>query len=204
MREVNKARRRSSWSKCSRQATKANVLNGSGRGSIASNGPVSTYCGRSRPRPWMPQLGGKRAYSGRLGKDRSLDESQHSSASPKWGLPSIETLADVSWTACWAICGPRGLRTQAPRRVQVHGNYGATIVSEETILTASSRHFRRCADRRAWQWGFKRSSPCGSSFQRPAALETGRDLARTAAFGQNHADPVASAWDPVAAAASRP
>jgi hypothetical protein len=45
---------------------------------------------------------------------------------------------------------------------------------------------------------------CGSPFQRPAALETGRDLARTAAFGQNHADPVASAWDPVAAAASRP
>jgi hypothetical protein len=127
----------------------------------------STFSGRRRPRPWTPQLGGKRAYSGRLGKDRSLDESQHSSASPKWGLPSIETLADVSWTACWAICGPRGLRTQAPRRVQVHGNYGATIVSEETILTASSRHFRRCADRRAWQWGFKRSSPCGSLFKRP-------------------------------------
>jgi hypothetical protein len=31
----------------------------------------------------MSQKGGKRAYSGRLGKDRSLDESQHSTASPK-------------------------------------------------------------------------------------------------------------------------
>ncbi|MFZ3324790.1 MAG: hypothetical protein WA231_02355, partial [Methylocella sp.] len=30
--------------------------------------------------PGMSQKGGKRAYSGRLGKDRSLDESQHSSA----------------------------------------------------------------------------------------------------------------------------
>src|ERR1700691_4608663 len=47
------------------------------------------HCGSGR---WTSQLGGKRAYSGRLGKDRSLDESQHSSASPTWGLPSIETL----------------------------------------------------------------------------------------------------------------
>jgi hypothetical protein len=30
---------------------------------------------------WTPQLGGKRAYRGRLGKDRSLGESRHSSAS---------------------------------------------------------------------------------------------------------------------------
>jgi hypothetical protein len=30
------------------------------------------------------QKGGKHAYSGRLGKDRSLGESQHSNASPKY------------------------------------------------------------------------------------------------------------------------
>ena len=33
--------------------------------------------------------------------------------------------------------------------------------------------------------------------------DTGRELGRGPAFGQNHADPVASAWDPVAATASR-
>ena len=31
----------------------------------------STYCGRSQPRAWTLQLGGKRACTGRLGKDRS-------------------------------------------------------------------------------------------------------------------------------------
>src|SRR5271166_286426 len=63
-------------------------------------------------------------------------------------------LADVSWTACWAMCGPEGLRTQAPWRVQVHGNYGATIVSEEPFSRPHRGTFRRCADRRAAQWGF--------------------------------------------------
>ena len=30
--------------------------------------PESTYCGRSRPRPWTPRLGGVRAYRSRQGK----------------------------------------------------------------------------------------------------------------------------------------
>jgi len=42
------------------------------------DGPESTYCGRSRPRPWTPQLGGKYAYRVRLGKDRSPERSRHS------------------------------------------------------------------------------------------------------------------------------
>jgi len=37
-----------------------------------------TYCGRSRPRPWTPQLGGKHAYSGRPRKDRSSPQSRRS------------------------------------------------------------------------------------------------------------------------------
>ena len=43
--------------------------------------PESTYCGRRRPRSWTPQLGGKRAYRGRLGKDRNACQSRHSIAS---------------------------------------------------------------------------------------------------------------------------
>ena len=66
-----------------KEASNASDRPGAQRSSQAIERPESTYCGRSRPRPWTPQLGGKRAYSGRLGKDRSLDESQHSSASPK-------------------------------------------------------------------------------------------------------------------------
>ena len=42
--------------------------------------PELTYCGRSRPRPWTPQLGGDRASRGRLGKDRSPRDSRHSIA----------------------------------------------------------------------------------------------------------------------------
>ena len=39
------------------------------------------YCCRTRSRPWTPQLGGLRAYRGRLGKDRSLHEGRPSIAS---------------------------------------------------------------------------------------------------------------------------
>jgi hypothetical protein len=41
---------------------------------------VSTYCGRSRPRSWTPQLGGYRAYGCPLRKDRSPRHSSHSTA----------------------------------------------------------------------------------------------------------------------------
>jgi hypothetical protein len=37
-----------------------------------SGRPESTYCGRSGPRPWTGQLGGYRAFRGRLGNDRSV------------------------------------------------------------------------------------------------------------------------------------
>jgi hypothetical protein len=47
----------------------------------------STYCGRSRPRPWTPQLGGKRAYEDRLGKDRSAPQSRHYIAGAKYASP---------------------------------------------------------------------------------------------------------------------
>src|SRR5208283_1113525 len=43
--------------------------------------PESTYCGHRRPRRWTGQLGGERAYKGRLGKDRNLGETRHSIAS---------------------------------------------------------------------------------------------------------------------------
>jgi integrase len=43
----------------------------------------STYCGRSRLQPWTRQLGGKRAYEGRFGEDRSARRSRHSVASEK-------------------------------------------------------------------------------------------------------------------------
>jgi len=33
-----------------------------------SGRPESTYCGRSPPRPWTPQMGGKRTYNGRQGR----------------------------------------------------------------------------------------------------------------------------------------
>jgi hypothetical protein len=51
------------------------------RGIARSGRQESTYCGRSRPRPWTPQLGGERAYMGYLGKDRNPGESRCSSAS---------------------------------------------------------------------------------------------------------------------------
>ena len=38
----------------------------------------STLSGHTGPRPWTPQLGGERAYKGRLGKGRSLGHSRHS------------------------------------------------------------------------------------------------------------------------------
>jgi hypothetical protein len=53
----------------------------SGRWSRAIEWRGSTFSGPSRPRPWTPQLGGKRAYSGRLEKDRSPRQSRHSIAS---------------------------------------------------------------------------------------------------------------------------
>src|SRR5580658_8251332 len=43
-----------------------------------------TYSGRSRPRPWTPQLGGNRAYRNRLGKDRSPRHGRHSIANTEY------------------------------------------------------------------------------------------------------------------------
>src|SRR5271157_6146431 len=53
---------------------------------LSDGRPESTYCGRSRSRPWTPQLGGERAFRVLLGKDRCPGESRHSSASQKWLL----------------------------------------------------------------------------------------------------------------------
>jgi hypothetical protein len=117
--------------------------------------------------------------------------------------PEPEMSHAVSWTACWAMCGPRGLRTQAPRRVQVHGNFGATIVSEEPFSRPHQGTFANAPIAELGSGGF-------SAVRRAAAFSSAPPLSRQAmiwwiaAFDQNHADPVASAWDLVAAAASRP
>jgi len=55
----------------------------SGRRLLLDGRPESTYCGRSRPRPWTPQLGGKRAYKGRRGKARFPRDSRRSIVSSK-------------------------------------------------------------------------------------------------------------------------
>jgi hypothetical protein len=44
------------------------------------------YCGRSRPGPWTPQLGGKRAQWGRLGRDRCPRHSRRSIRRPNSGF----------------------------------------------------------------------------------------------------------------------
>ena len=51
-----------------------------------ASSPESTYCGRSRPRPWTPQLGGKRTYRGRQRRRAKATVPQivkESSASPR-------------------------------------------------------------------------------------------------------------------------
>jgi hypothetical protein len=62
---------------------------------------VSTYCGRSRPRPWTPQLGGERAYKDRLGKDWSPRQSRHSVR----GWRSIRASCPHPWRGIGAGAG---------------------------------------------------------------------------------------------------
>jgi hypothetical protein len=45
--------------------------------------------GRSRPRPWTPQLGGERAYKSRLSKDRNACQSCHSVATANQASPPL-------------------------------------------------------------------------------------------------------------------
>jgi hypothetical protein len=56
-----------------------------------------------------------------------------------------------------------------------YGNYGATIVSEETILTASSRHFVDAPIEELGSGGLSEARRA-AAFKRPAALEAGHDL----------------------------
>ncbi len=97
------------------------------------------------------------------------------------------------------MCGPQGLRMQAPWRVQVHGNYGATIVSHDLI----EAHFVDAPIAELRSGGLSAARPAAAFSSAPPLLRQAM-IWWIAAFDQNHADPVASAWDPVAAAASRP
>jgi hypothetical protein len=104
MRQVNKARRGSSWSKCSCQATKANVLNWSGQGSIVSNGPVSTLSGHTQvaltdpsgsPHSWRREARWARSRtsptrsSRTRGRGRRIRRSLSGSRSPASRQPEI-------------------------------------------------------------------------------------------------------------------
>jgi hypothetical protein len=66
--------------------------------SAHSGRPESTFSGHRRSRSWTPQLGGKRAYRSRQGKDRSARQSRHSIPSAKWGpLPETELQIERSY-----------------------------------------------------------------------------------------------------------
>ena len=76
--------------------------------STQSERPESTYCGRSKPRSWTPQLGGKRAYTRRLGKGGSPGESSRSFASVKWPSPPEAGIhRSPSKPSRWAGSGQR-------------------------------------------------------------------------------------------------
>jgi hypothetical protein len=88
--------------------------------------------GPSRSRFWTPQLGGERAYRGRLGKDRSLRESRLSSASANRALPPV---SDIPPTAMWRVGFQRALHGKArlrataiaARRAATHSDQGPAL-----------------------------------------------------------------------------
>src|ERR1700733_6644994 len=58
-----------------------------------SGRPVSTLSGHSGSRPRTAQLGGKRAYTSKFGKDRSASQSCRSVASTKLASPPFDDIA---------------------------------------------------------------------------------------------------------------
>jgi hypothetical protein len=69
----------------------------------------STYCGPSRQQPWTPQLGGTRAYKGRLGKDRTLRRSRRSIASANKSHSATTRLPNAHRRAHYRPTPPQAL-----------------------------------------------------------------------------------------------
>jgi hypothetical protein len=104
--------------------------------------------GHTGPRPWTPQLGGKRAYRTHLRKDRSPGESCHSIPSVKQALPPFcddrcwiigtnytqrplvrVALREPAWerSTGWPLRSPALATVMVPRLVQKLSNVSREI-----------------------------------------------------------------------------